>query len=330
MSNNVRGKASAIHMVAKPRGCAAVPYNKKKVAVFGAGGNIGASVFGFLQRCGSLYGTGIGGVETPRAICATAVGLESLNKLLGRSFKLAFAGEHLARLTNMQDVNAIAQRLKGYDAAMIGTVYTLEKRPVSLNTYEENPNSKTFEMYMGERYMVEPEDVDEEFNLSLFQNSIEGCKLAGLQHIVIYETPDTTSQPYIDILMGSGIPFTYIQGDGNHVNTKNYNFEKGVQSELSVEAFKLSDRSLSGEVQQFIGDSSTSSSNVDLAREDLAALGVQALMSLDWEKSRCLKVSSVGPVVTKEESGRRKKVVKSDGEWCMNSGTVAELLSTLE
>lgn len=55
----------------------------------------------------------------------------------------------------MQDVDAISQRLKGYDAAMIGTVYTLEQRPVSLNTYETNPNSKTLEMYMGDRYVYE-------------------------------------------------------------------------------------------------------------------------------------------------------------------------------
>lgn len=51
--------------------------------VFGAGGNLGATLFGFLQRAGSIYGTGLGGVETPRAICATGVGAESLNKLLG-------------------------------------------------------------------------------------------------------------------------------------------------------------------------------------------------------------------------------------------------------
>jgi hypothetical protein len=37
-----------------PKGCAAKPFDKKKIAVFGAGGYLGAVVFGFLQRAASL------------------------------------------------------------------------------------------------------------------------------------------------------------------------------------------------------------------------------------------------------------------------------------
>ena len=37
-----------------PKGCAAKPFDKKKIAVFGAGGDLGAVVFGFLQRAASL------------------------------------------------------------------------------------------------------------------------------------------------------------------------------------------------------------------------------------------------------------------------------------
>lgn len=37
-----------------PKGCAAKPFEKKKIAVFGAGGYLGAVVFGFLQRAASL------------------------------------------------------------------------------------------------------------------------------------------------------------------------------------------------------------------------------------------------------------------------------------
>ena len=38
----------------KAEGCAAKPFEKKKIAVFGAGGYIGAVIFGFLQRAASL------------------------------------------------------------------------------------------------------------------------------------------------------------------------------------------------------------------------------------------------------------------------------------
>lgn len=48
-----RRASSSLHMAA-PKGCAAVPFEKKKIAVFGAGGYLGAVLFGFLQRAGSL------------------------------------------------------------------------------------------------------------------------------------------------------------------------------------------------------------------------------------------------------------------------------------
>ena len=38
----------------KVEGCAAKPLEKKKIAVFGVGGYLGAVVFGFVQRAASL------------------------------------------------------------------------------------------------------------------------------------------------------------------------------------------------------------------------------------------------------------------------------------
>ncbi len=43
---------SPLHL--KVEGCAAKPFEKKKIAVFGAGGYLGAVIFGFLQRAASL------------------------------------------------------------------------------------------------------------------------------------------------------------------------------------------------------------------------------------------------------------------------------------
>ena len=132
-----------------PKGCAAKPFEKKKVAVFGCGGYIGSTIFGFLQRASSLYGTGLGGPSTPRGVCGTATGSLALNSVLSKSFKLAYASEFMVTLTNMMDVDYIKKNLKGMDAAILGTCYELETRPVTGNTYETSPNSKTKEFYLG-------------------------------------------------------------------------------------------------------------------------------------------------------------------------------------
>ena len=50
----VRLSSSSLHMAQPPKGCAAKPFEKKKIAVFGAGGYLGAVLFGFLQRASSL------------------------------------------------------------------------------------------------------------------------------------------------------------------------------------------------------------------------------------------------------------------------------------
>ena len=50
----VRLSSSSLHMAQPPKGCAAKPFEKKKIAVFGAGGYLGAVSFGFLQRASAL------------------------------------------------------------------------------------------------------------------------------------------------------------------------------------------------------------------------------------------------------------------------------------
>ena len=49
-----RSSSSSALGMEPPRGCASRPFEKKKIAVFGAGGYLGAVVFGFLQRASSL------------------------------------------------------------------------------------------------------------------------------------------------------------------------------------------------------------------------------------------------------------------------------------
>ena len=327
------------------KGCAAKPFDKKKVAIFGAGGYLGSTIYGFLQRASSIYGTGISGVSSsPRAICATATGFDSLNKLLGRSFKLAFASENFIRLTNMQEMESIEARIRGYDAAVIGTIYQLEKRPITGGSYDVTPNDKTLEFYLDNRNMVEATVADDDMDVhfTLFQNSIDACKAAGIEHVVVIETPATKdSKPFAKIIDESGINFTYIHTSGELENTKFYTFEEGIQSELDVQGFTLpNDHTTkngykSGDWSDSFVDDIRGNVKENVPREDLAAVVVQSLLSLDWNRSRCIDISSVGPLTREDDSSADKpyvpaKILKSDKDWCMKSEILAEKMSIID
>lgn len=291
---------------------------------------MGGTIFGFIQRASSLYGTGLGGI---RSICATPLGSVGLNKVLLRTFKLAFAGEDMVRLTDMQDAYAICRNLSGMNAAILGTIYQLEKKSVALNTYEKSPNDKTFEFYLDDRYAAEsdisPDDMD--YHLGMFKNTVDGCKAAGLEHIVVVETPNTKdSKPFAKILDDACVPFTYIRVNGQLENTKMYTFEEGLQSALEIDAVTVSEKNLNksgytSAVNDWSDFETKLETNDVIAREDVAALAVQSLLSLDWTKSRCLNVLSSGKVLEKM-SKKQKDKLKSDKDWCMKSEIVAEIL----
>uniref|UniRef100_A0A6U6KXL5 Uncharacterized protein n=1 Tax=Odontella aurita TaxID=265563 RepID=A0A6U6KXL5_9STRA len=324
------------------RGCAATPLDKKQIAVFGAGGMLGASVFGFVQRASNIYGTGMGGASSPRSICATAMASDYLNRKLSAAFKLAYAGENMVRLTNMQDVDAIAARLSGMNAAVIGTVYQLETLPVTGNTYEKGPNDKTYEFYLDKRTMARTDVLpeDEDTHLALFQKTITACKASGVEHVVVVETPQTVNpKPFAEILDKGGVPFTYIHASGKYESCKSYTFEMGVQDDLKIESFTLSENYISageynpGDWMESLADSRSVSSEDDTVfREDIAALAVQSLLSLNWKKSRCLEVSSIGKLSdgSGDDVKRPWRNVKTDRDWCVKSNVLAQKLLAVE
>lgn len=121
------------------QGSSNTPIQKRKVAVAGAGGVLGGLVFGFLQRCSSLYGTGL---TSPRCISATADTALQLNRILSKQFCLAFADESCIKLTNLRDATAIQRRLDTYDALIFGTQMSVRQRTVVAGTYEQTPNDK--------------------------------------------------------------------------------------------------------------------------------------------------------------------------------------------
>jgi len=310
-----------------PRGCAAVPFQKKKVAVVGGGGYLGAITFGFLQRAASLYGTGIGGPGSsiPRCISATATGSEALNRVLSKHFKLAFAGENMVSLTNFDDRESIVSSLKNMDAVVLGTSYQLEKRSVTGNTYEKTPNDKTYELYLDERRGANDELADDHgFHLSLFQRIVDSCASAGVQHAVVIETPKTENpEAYLKILNESNMCFTYIQCKAKWENAKDYTFEKGLSQTFDIQTSSVK--------QKDFFEKFSPNSNAELGvffREDIAALAVQTLQSLDWKTSRLMYAKPVRD----EKPSRETSALKGrfDKVWCHNSYELEALLSNVQ
>ena len=309
---------SSLSMMATPKGCASKPYDKKKIAVFGAGGYLGGCIYGFLQRAGSLYGTGVSGVGgSPRAIVATGVGSLNLNGIMSKNFILAQADESFVKLTNMTSVDYIRTRLNGFDAAVLGTRCLLEQRPVTGGSYENTPNDKTMEFYMERPRSLTVKGLDDpDYCMALFQNSLEASKAEGLRHLVVVETDlqfDDGGSPgtkYLDLLEESGIAFTYIRPVGKLENQQDYTYAKGLGGDLKI--------TQASSFEEFKVGSDT------LYREDVAAVAVQALMSLDWSDSRVLQVQQAG----KFDATSDVKAVPQK-EWCMNSQVVGESLEVL-
>ena len=315
------------------KGSAAKPYDKKKVAVVGAGGYLGACIFGFLQRAGSLYGTGIAGINSPRAITATSAGSQSLNGVLGKNFVLAQADESFVKLTDMTSVESIRSRVKGFDVVVLATLYTLEPRPVTGGSYERSPNDKTLEFYMDRpRSMTIQGSYDPDYCGQMFQNTLEACRAEGVKRIVVLETDrsfgitEVPTERYVETLSTSGIPYLYIQPDGTLENLPDYTYAKGVQGDLSISEDLIHE----GLVDT---TNPSSSSGGTLYREDLAAFCAQSIMSLDWTECKVVRITSGGgnggPVVTVPSALRRGANKPPNQQWCVNSERLATLLTQM-
>lgn len=225
------------------------------------------------------------------------------------------------RLVDTTNKDYIKDRLKSFDAAILGTVYQLESRTVTGNTYETTPNDRTFDFYLDERYGCNengaPGD-ESDYHLQMFETAIHACKESGIQHLVIVETPRTqTPQEFINILEREEMKYTYIRAK-HLTKDKTYTFEKGVKAKMDIKVLPKSGVSSPSNEPKNEGDV--------IFREDLAALVVQSLMSLNWEQSRILEVSASENIASDVVN---KKNQRFDQDWCPNSNVYAELLSAI-
>uniref|UniRef100_A0A7S2KEI7 Uncharacterized protein n=1 Tax=Leptocylindrus danicus TaxID=163516 RepID=A0A7S2KEI7_9STRA len=321
----------------RPRGSGAFPANKQKVSIFGAAGYLGANCFGFVQRAGSIYGTGLGGISFPRCIGATGFAAQCLNKVLLRNFKLAFAGEDSIYLTDMADVNYIKRRLKGTDAAVLGTAYQLEKRPVTSNTYEgRNPNAKTYEFYLDDR-RAGRNDVDFESSLNIhldfFRNTMQACSDAGIKHVVVIETPNTADvlrRECTKILLEGDVPFTYLRTSDEMIQLNDFTFESGIRGNLNMVSSLVKPGDDSDDLWDSFDVQGDSTGLGKTAREDMAAVAIQSLISLDWSKSRILDVRTNNLFIQTDINYIATKPPKFDKEWCVRSNLLASRMERLE
>lgn len=271
---------------------------------------MGAMTFGYLQRSCSLYGTGMGQC---RSLGATADTARRLNTVLSKHFCLAVADESVIKLTNLMDTDMIASRLDGWDALIVGTDLGLARMPVTANTYERSPNDKTYEVYWGPHAtLIESNDAEQQEALKreILQNVLSATKKAGVQHVVVV---DDGNLNLLEALKQSGLAYTLIQPRGELVRIPDYTFKKGVQGKLLV--------TVPGSDDGLTGDAAG-----QISKEDLAAVSVQALQSLDWSKSRCLQVIGKGPV---EDDGALN-LKRPDQEWCVDSYRLAAALAGIE
>lgn len=271
---------------------------------------MGANVFGFLQRAGSLYGTGID--KNCRVIGACKETAGALNSLLGKNFILAQADETLIKLTDLESVDAIQKSLEGYDGVIMGNSLVVEQRPVTSGTFETGPNSKTTEVFWdtvrGKEMQDKPETVSQANQI--IDNTLEACRQAGVKTIVAVATAESNSAVFCQKIQSCGMPYTLIQCQDSLLKSLDWNYRKGVQTNLVLSTNLELSTTADGRLGQ-------------ACREDLAALSVACLQELDWTQSRTISVVSNGPLERTKPPSKRP-----DQDWCVNSDILVAKLSS--
>lgn len=119
------------------------------------------------------------------------------------------------------------------------------------------------------------------------------------------------------LVVASGIPYTIIRTPGGLVDTPDYTYQKGIQADLLISRLETN-----GE--------ETSSFDGPVSREDLAAVCVQCLQTLNWQESRCISVASRGPIDKSSLVLDNRSKKRVDQQWCVNSFVLEDKLSAIQ
>ena len=279
---------------------------QKNVAVVGTAGYAGAVTFGFIQRAAYQYDTRI---ERASCLGSTIETAQNLNRILAKSFLQAHADVNHILLADLFSIEDIAGRLQDIDALVMGTDLGVAVRPVTPHTFP-TAQSQTCELYWPapKGLTAVPENWTD-LRALMLRNLLEAARVARIQHIVLVD--DAKDRNVLQQLHATGIPYTCLGPTAHQLmEHPSYSCRMGVLDKL--QARQLREREVSP-------------TSPYLHREDLSALAVQCLLSLDWTQSRCLAVTSLGKLqdLGDDEWLRQKQENK---EWCHNDHVLKEAL----
>jgi hypothetical protein len=164
---------------------------------------------------------------------------------------------------------------------------------------------------------------------SILKNIVLAAKQANVKHLMAVDTSlySTSSKSLLPLLESSGVCFTCLQPSRDGlVNKADFTFQNGVAGNLVVVPVAAAG-AIRPDAERPLSSSLPSTA---IGREDLAALCVQCLLSLPWDTSRVLTVSSDGPVqLTESGYAGSRPVQRVDQQWCVNSFALENKLASL-
>ena len=223
------------------------------------------------------------------------------------------------------------QLFQNYDALILGTDVGVATRRVTPGTYEQTPNDVTTELYWPAPAHSQKNHFPQEKNKSpgqqIVKNVLQAAAQAGVRHVCLVDDDNNNANQnnnhqdsILAFLQTLDLPYTCLQPQASTVTiAPNYTYRKGVQQVLHVvEANHQNDNNNNN----YNNNNETVLLPPPIYREDLCALAVQCLLTLDWTTSRVLHVRSSGQPVTDAQSlllSNQKPLLRPDQEWCVNS-----------
>ena len=241
---------------------------------------------------------------------------------------------------NNNNTTRMARQLfQNYDALILGTDVGVATRRVTPGTYEQTPNDVTTELYWPapahSQKNPPPQEKKQSPGQQIIKNVLQAAAQAGVRHVCLVDDNNDANNhndkdSILAFLQTLDLPYTCLQPQASTITiTPNYTYRKGVQQVLRVVEAKQNDHEI---------DNNNNNNNNNetvllpppIYREDLCALAVQCLLTLDWTTSRVLHVRSSGQPVTDAQSlllSNQKPLLRPDQEWCVNSVLLEQALA---